>query len=636
VTGPVATTPTPARTSHDVTPSHDATTLCQLLFERARSDASAPAVSTWTEHGWQTLTWGRYRATIARSAAGLARLGVASGDRVAIVAGNRAEHLVADQAIVHAGGVPVTLYSTLAADQIVYCVNDSGAVAVVLEDRAHLGRWWALRDRMPTLRSIVVMDAFTDVAPLDEDPAVDVTVRSSLAGPAELPVPWQALLAGGVKALENDARWFDRSWRAVRGADPACMVYTSGTTGDPKGVILTHASLLAEIRGLDAVPGLVPRPHTFVGYLPFAHIVERVFSLYLPMLTGGHVHLCPSPARLFEFTRKVRPTLFFGVPRMWEKLAELARAHARLIFTAEEQADFERAIEAGIAVQRASEAGTTDAEAQAVWTKLDPEVLAPVRAALGMDACRSAVGGSAPTAPVVNYFAAGLRLPHNEGYGLSETSCVLAMNPPGRLKVGTVGPALPGNEIRISEDGEVQIRGGIVGPGYWHLPEQTAALFTDDGWLRTGDLGSLDADGYLTVTGRAKELIITSYGKNVSPVPIEALVNEHPLIRQTVLVGEAKPFVSALIVLDGAEATRFRTEPAAHLTEDAGIHATVREHLDSVNARLSNPERIKKFVLLDKDWTATSGELTPSLKLRRSVIAERNAAAIDQLYDTTG
>jgi len=347
------------------------------------------------------------------------------------------------------------------------------------------------------------------------------------------------------------------------------------------------------------------------------------------------VYLCPSPARLFEFLRRARPTLFFGVPRMWEKLTELARAHVRLTADTDGREDFERAVAAGVALQRAAEAGTDDPDARAVWTKLDPEVLAPVREALGLDACRSAVGGSAPTAPVVNYFAAGLGIPHHEGYGLSETSCVLAMNPPGALKVGTVGPALPGTEIRIADDGEVQVRGGIVCPGYWHLPDQTAALFTDDGWLRTGDLGSLDADGYLTVTGRAKELIVTSYGKNVSPVPIEAMVNEHPLVRQTVLVGEAKPFVSALIVVDPAETARFRTEPAAHLTEDAGIHGALRAHLDEVNARLSNPERIKRFVVLDREWTAASGELTPSLKLRRSVIAQRHAGAIDQLYDTT-
>ncbi|MGE0298536.1 MAG: long-chain fatty acid--CoA ligase [Pseudonocardia sp.] len=611
------------------------TTLCALLFDRARSHATAPAVSTWTATGWETLSWGHYRTAIAEAAAGLAELGIARGDRVAIVAGNRAEHLVADQAIVHAGAVPVTLYSSLSADQLVYCVNDAGAVAVVLEDRAHLSRWWPLRDRMPSLRTIVLMDAFTDVAPLDDDAVVRLPVRSDLTGDAELPVPWQALLAGGRTRLREDARWFDRSWRAVRGADTACMVYTSGTTGNPKGVVLTHASLLAEIRGLDVVPGLIPRPHTFVGYLPFAHVVERVFSLYLPMLTGGHVYLCPSPARLFEFLRRARPTLFFGVPRMWEKLTELARAHVRLTFDADGQEDFERAVEAGAAVQRAAEAGTDDPDALAVWAKLDPEVLAPVREALGLDACRSAIGGSAPTAPVVNYFAAGLGVPHHEGYGLSETSCVLAMNPPGALKVGTVGPALPGTEIRIADDGEVQVRGGIVCPGYWHLPEQTAALFTDDGWLRTGDLGSLDADGYLTVTGRAKELIVTSYGKNVSPVPIEAMVDEHPLVRQTVLVGEARPFVSALIVIDPAETARFRTEPAAHPTEDAGIHAALRAHLDQVNARLSNPERVKRFVVLDREWTAASGELTPSLKLRRSVIAERHASAIDQLYDTT-
>lgn len=623
----------PAAEASDGT-RHEASTFCQLLYERARSNPTAPAVSSWTGSGWDTLSWSRYRTRVSQVAGGLARLGVAGGDRVAIVAGNRGEHLLADQGIMHAGGVPVTLYSTLSADQLVYCVNDCGAVAVVVEDRAHLARWWALRDQMPTLRSIVVMDAFTAAVPLDEDEPLDtgIGLRMTLEGDPSLPVPWQTLIAGGTQHLAQQPRWFHRSWTSVRSGDTACMVYTSGTTGDPKGVLLTHASLLAEVRGLDAVPGLIPRPHVYVGYLPFAHIVERVFSLYLPMHTGGHAYLCPSPNRLYEFTRKVRPTLFFGVPRMWEKLVELARAHARLSFDEQRQEDFERAIDTGSAVQRARQAGDEDTDALAVWTKLEPEVLAPIREALGLDQCGCAIGGSAPTAPVVNYFAAALGLAHHEGYGLSETSCVLAMNPPGRLKIGTVGPALPGTQIRIGENGEVQVRGRIVTPGYWHLPEQTAALFTGDGWLRTGDLGTLDEQGYLTVTGRAKELIITSYGKNVSPVPIEAMITDHPVVKQAVLVGEAKPFVSALIVLDLGEAMRYRTEPDALITEDFGVHNAVRAHLDEINNRLSNPERIKKFVLLDRDWTADSGELTPSLKLRRGAIVGNNQAALDELY----
>jgi long-chain acyl-CoA synthetase len=359
-----------------------------------------------------------------------------------------------------------------------------------------------------------------------------------------------------------------------------------------------------------------------VAYLPLAHVVERVFSLYLPLLTGGHIFTCPDPLRLFEYIRKVEPTLFFGVPRMWEKLRDAAWAEVRCALSPRDQAAFIEQISAGMAAPGAA--------------VRDP--VASVRATLGFGRCLSAVAGSAPTPEDVVRFAGAFGVPFFEGYGLSETSCVATVNPPGHERIGTVGRALPGVEVRIAGDGEVEIRGPIVGPGYWGRPEATAALLSGDGWLRTGDLGSLDQDGYLTLVGRKKEVIINAYGKNISPVPIESALKASPLVSQALVVGDGRPFLSAILVIDCEAVNRLLAglelpleAPGALVRHPALIEA-LQVAVDDVNTGFSHPEGVRRFVILAQQWTPATGELTPSFKLKRRVIEERYAEAIDALY----
>jgi long-subunit acyl-CoA synthetase (AMP-forming) len=592
-------------------------TLCDLLAEHAAGHGDAPAMSWKRDGAWQTLSWREYRERVAEVAMGLAGLGVGKGDFVAIMATNRPEHVLADQAAVHAGATPTTFYFTLPPEQIRYVAGHCEAKVAVLEDRDMLKRWQELRDDLPALRYLVVLDGAEE----GDGPGV---------------LGWDDLVARGRGALAGDGSGFEELRRRVGPEDNATLLYTSGTTGPPKGVLLTHHNVLYQITALDRLTGL-PQGGSSVSYLPLAHIAERVLSIYGPLTRRSHVWFCPDPTQAVEYVRQARPTLFFGVPRVWEKVRAGIQAKLAAEESQRKRRIAERAVATGLEVVRRTQRGEpVPFGLRARHAVLDRLVLAKVRHAIGLDRCGFASSAASPLAVDVAEFFAALGLPLVEVYGMTETTAVATGNRPGRVKIGTVGPALAGIEVRLADDGEVLVRGPINTPGYFRQPGATAQLIDADGWLHTGDVGELDGDGYLRIIDRKKELIITSSGKNLSPANIEALLKEHPLIGQALVYGDNRPYVVALVVLDHELAPGWAARNGlggGDLAASEQVLAEVQLAVDAANQRLARVEQVKRFEVLPVEWTAESEELTPTLKLRRRIIHAKYAERIDALYE---
>jgi long-chain acyl-CoA synthetase len=611
-----------ARARQEIEREIDGRTLCDLLADNAAGDGGDTPAMSWKQDGqWRTRSWREHRERVAEAAVGLARLGVGRGDFVAIMASNRPEHLVADQAAVHAGATPSTFYFTLAPEQIRYCAGHCEAKVAVLENRDMLKRWQEIRGELPALRHLVVIEGAEDESGKDGV------------------LTWDQVVAGGREALAADQGAFEELRGEVRPEDAATLLYTSGTTGPPKGVLLTHRNLLFECSALNRMHGL-PKGGSSVSYLPLAHIAERVLSIYGPLTLRSHVWFCPDPAQAVEYVREARPTLFFGVPRVWEKV----RAGINAKIAAEENERRRKLAQGAIAtalevVRRRQRGEAVPLGMRLRHAALDKLVLAKIRKGIGLDRCTFASSAASPLAvDVAEYFAA-IGLPLVEVYGMTETTGVATGNPPDRIKIGTVGPAIAGVEVRLADDGEVLVRGPVNTPGYFKQEEATRALIDDDGWLHTGDVGELDDDGYLRIVDRKKELIITSSGKNVSPANIEGLLKEHPLVGQALAYGDNRPYVVALVVLDHemVPAWAARNGIAGATPPELAAHeqvlAEVQHAVDAANQRLARAEQVKRFEVLPVEWTAESEELTPTLKLRRRIIHAKYAERIDALYE---
>jgi len=610
-----------ARARQEIEREIQGRTLCDLLADNAAGDGGDALAMSWRRDGqWRTRSWREHRERVAEAAMGLARLGVGRGDFVAIMATNRPEHVVADQAAVHAGATPSTFYFTLAPEQIRYCAGHCEAKVAVLENRDMLKRWQEIREELPALRHLVVIEG-----------AEDESGRDGV-------LTWDQLVAGGREALAADPGAFEELRGKVRPEDAATLLYTSGTTGPPKGVLLTHHNLLFECAALNRLHGL-PTGGSSVSYLPLAHIAERVLSIYGPLTLRSHIWFCPDPAQAVEYVREARPTLFFGVPRVWEKV----RAGIGAKLAAEENERKRKLAQSAVAtalevVRRRQRGQAVPLGMRIRHAALDRLVLARIRAAIGLDRCTFASSAASPLAVDVAEFFAALGLPLVEVYGMTETTGVATGNLPGRIKIGTVGPAIAGVEVRLADDGEVLVRGPVNTPGYFRQEEATRALMDEDGWLHTGDVGELDADGYLRIVDRKKELIITSAGKNLSPANIEGLLKEHPLVGQALAYGDNRPYVVALIVLDHemVPAWAARNGVAGTVLGELAAHEKVlqevQQAVDAANHRLARAEQVKRFEVLPVEWTAESEELTPTLKLRRRIIHAKYAAHIDALY----
>jgi long-chain acyl-CoA synthetase len=595
-------------------------TLGDLFARNADIHAEDPALS-WKQDGqWQHITWREYRERVAEVACGLTALGIGRGDFVVIMARNRPEHLIADLGILHAGATPVSLYNTLAPEQIAYIAGHCEARAAIVEGRTFMERIEKVRADLPALERAVLIEDAADFAGYD-------WVTS-----------WADLTSSGREVLSRDREGFEREWRRVRPENPATLVYTSGTTGPPKGVVITHRNVLWTCESLNRT-GVYATGLRAVSYLPLAHSLERLATHYLGIYKAAHVHFCPEVLQVFELAPEVRPQLFAGVPRVWEKLQAGILAALAAEPNERRRKIALSAIVTGRQAARLQEKGKpVPLGLQLKRGLFDRLVFSKIRHKIGLDQCRIAVSGAAPIAPDVLEFFAGIGLPIHEGYGMTECTAPSNINRADRVKIGTVGRAMPGVEVRVADDGEVLIRGGNVTPGYYKNPEQTAETFDTEGWLHTGDVGEIDADGFLRIVDRKKELIITAGGKNISPANLENLLKHHPLVGQAAVIGDRRPYVAALIVLDAEAAPAWAkangvpfTDVASFASQDR-VHAEMQRAVDDANQHVSNAEAIKRFTILPTEWTVDSEELTPTLKLKRRVVNEKYAAEIEALY----
>jgi long-chain acyl-CoA synthetase len=566
---------------------------------------------------WRTLTWQEMYDAARDVAAGLVDAGVEPGRTVAIMASNRIEHLVADMGAMLAGAVPMSIYNTLSPDQIAFIAGQARPAAVFVETTDHLERW---RTTLTEQEGVLAVVGIGD-ARLDGD---------------ERFTTWDAFVARGG---EGDHAEVDARTAALTPEDPVTILYTSGTTGDPKGVELSHRNVLWDCEGGLRMTGLEGTNLT-VSYLPYAHIAERILTLYIPQHYGDvHVHLIADPTLLIGALGEVRPAQFFGVPRVWEKIQSGLSGLLAMEPDAAKKAAVEDAMAVGMEYVESLQVGhTTSPELQERFGAANAAVLGPIKAMLGLDQVVWAGSASAPMPLDVARFFAGLGMPIYDIWGMTETCGGATACGPGAFKLGTVGRPYPGIELRVAEDGELLARGPIMTAGYHRRPEATAALFDNDGWLHTGDIATIDDDGFVSIVDRKKELIITSAGKNIAPSNIESLLKESPIVGHALAFGDNRPYVVAVLTLDGevapviAQMGGIQFTDLADLAAKPEILAMAQEAVDKANARLSRPEQVKAFELLPVEWTAESEELTPTLKLRRRIVHAKYADVIDRLY----
>ncbi|MFF4127245.1 AMP-dependent synthetase/ligase [Microbispora rosea] len=594
-------------------------TVCEQLRWAAQEHPDSPAYSDPAGGGWTTLTYAEARGRVLQIAAGYAALGLRPGDAVALMLVNRSEHVLADLGAVHAGGVPCSIYATFAPEQVAYVARDVGARIAVLGGPADLARWEPVLGELPALTRIVMLEG----APEGDERFLS----------------WEAFLKLGADALAADPAAVDARWRAVTPEDTLAVLYTSGTTGNPKGVPLTHANVLFEIVTTQRMIEL-PTHGTQISYLTYAHIAERVLSLYLPLVKVNHVYFCTDMANLGATLGQVRPVLFFGVPRVWEKM--MARLQALLATQPPEQQENVRAaMAAGLAYVEGQQHGhTVTPEVREAYERADAALLSVVRSLIGLDQARWCATAAAPMPVEVQRFFAGLGLKVIDVYGMTETTGAFTVNSPEVFRLGTVGRAEPGVEVRIAEDGEILTRSPLNTRGYLGLPEATAELLDDDGWLHTGDVGSIDEDGFVRIVDRKKELFITSGGENVSPAAIEGHLKEHPLIGQALAYGDRRPYPVAILTLDGevapewARARGIAFGSLSDLAAHPDVLKEVEAAVEAANRKLARVQQVKRWRLLPVEWTAETAELTPSLKLKRRVVHARYAEVIEELYTT--
>ncbi|HEY7264953.1 MAG TPA: long-chain fatty acid--CoA ligase [Trebonia sp.] len=562
-----------------------------LLTVYAQTVAAAgdTAAHRWLDGGqWRSLSYRQVHEQVRDVALGLGQLGFQPGEFAVIWSRNRSEATIADYAVMHARGVPVFIYNTVSAEQAAYIAGHCEAAFAIVETE-FLPKLLSVRDQLPKLRQIIVID-----------------------GDADHTVGWPQMLRLGHAEAERAPGAFDQAWRQVTPDGLATLIYTSGTTGQPKAVMLTHRNVRYYQQ---AVSRVIPMGELsdaegnarLISYLPMAHVTGRSVDHWAAMEHPVTLAYCPDALRLFEIASQVHPTALIGIPRVWEKLyAALSTA-------------------------------LPDVSPEAIRA-LPEQARHALLTRIGLDECRFASSGAAPIDPAIIEFFRGLGVPLSEGWGMTELSNAATLVHPSQAQAGAVGKAFPGMELRIATDGEVLVRGPLVMQGYYRDPDRTAEAVDAEGWMHTGDIGQLDADGFLKITDRKKELIITSGGKNISPALIEYELQRHRLVGQALAVGDKRNYVTALIVLDPevtpawARAHGIEVASLAELATHPEVLAEIERGVAEANSHLARVEQVRRYRVLPNEWTADSGELTPSLKRRRRVIIERYAREIDDLY----
>lgn len=592
-----------------------AATIVDLFREAARARPAADALRFNDGTAWQTIPWRDYERAVAEAAVGLRAWGLGAGDRIAILSSNRPDWHIADMAAMSAGLVSTPVYATSSSSQIAYVLANAGARMCFVDDGQQLAKVLLRRADLPQLERVIV---------LGELEGADDGFVQRLAD----------LRHDGAAGLATDPASYDALVDAVQPTDLATIVYTSGTTGPPKGAMISHANVMATLRSLMSLIDLRPSDR-FLSFLPLSHITERSVSHFGQIASGGTTWFARSLGTVPEDLRACRPTIFFAVPRVWEKLHDaivekaahghppLAPVLRRYLALATARGDGRRPW------------GTT--ADHSLYRVLHHTIGVLLRRRLGLDAGRLLASGAAPVHPDLLRWFHGIGLPIAEGYGQTEVTLCTSLNPIDDIRIGTVGRPIPGVEVSIADDGEILVRGPNVCVGYWRNEIATAELIDPEGWLHSGDLGAVEPGGYLRISGRKKDLIINSYGKNISPSEIELALRHEPLISQAVVIGDGRPFLTALLTLDADAAGEWAAREDRSLTvealvDDEGLLAAVGHAVDRVNATTSHVEGIRRWRLLPRDLTVASGELTATLKVRREVVAAEFADLIEEMY----
>jgi long-chain acyl-CoA synthetase len=602
-----------AVTSDDIQQIVEGQTVPSEFLKTVAAHGSAVALRWRNEdESWAELTYEQYADLVARATAGLQAKGVEPGDRVVLMIRNRPEFHILDLAANFCGATSISIYNSSAPEQVQYLVDHCGAVLGIVEDIGFLERFLKVRSELTALEHLGIID----------DP-------DGLAGPEIF--TYASLLASEPADLAA----------ATANCTPdqlATIIYTSGTTGPPKGVMLTQNNIAWTVECLKNLITFGDDDYVgkrLVSYLPMAHIAERMTSHYVGAFVGYEVTTCPDPGLLAAYLKETHPNVVFGVPRVWEKIH--AGVTAALSADPDKKAQFDDAVEAAHPIVEAMDWDRATDEQLATYEFLDAVAFAPIRELLGLDQVEYAITGAAPIPPDLLRWYRAIGVPLSEIYGMSENSGPMTWTP-NRIKAGTVGPAVPGCEVRLEPDGEIVCRGGHVFQGYLNAPDKTAEALDADGWLHTGDIGVIDDDGYVRIVDRKKELIITAGGKNISPANLEAALKMIPLVGQACAIGDQRPFVSALVVLDPEVAPAWATREGiefgslSELATNPAVLEEIDKGLTEVMASFNNAERVKKVKVLGEEWLPDSDMLTPTSKLKRRGIFASYQDEIEALY----